>query len=155
MSRLEEQHQLLQRILAEIRQDLPDPAKLDIRRKLIDFMSNLPAGPEFTLLYDTANETSADVGRQSTAAAMKRLSERTAELSYQVGILQSVTKKAEADAQALSLKKIQLVATAVKDTADAINNARELIGQHKLDEAGPLLQKALDRMMQLAHEVTQ
>jgi hypothetical protein len=76
-------------------------------------------------------------------------------LSYQVGILQSVTKKAEADAQALSLKKIQLVATAVKDTTDAINNARELIGQNKLNEAGPFLQKALDRMIRLTHEITQ
>jgi predicted nucleotide-binding protein len=155
MSRLEEQHQVLQRILAEVHQDLSDPAKLDLRRKLIDFMGNLPAGPEFTLLYDTANETASDLGRQITAAVIKRLGERTAELSYQVGILQSVTKNAEADAQALSLKKIQLVAAAVKDTADAINNARELIGQNRADEAGPLLQTALDRMMRLAHEITQ
>ena len=86
---------------------------------------------------------------------MGRLSERTSVLSYQVGILQSVTKKAEADAQALSLKKIQQVATAVKDTTDAINKARELIGQNKLNEAGPFLQGALDRMIQLTHEITQ
>lgn len=155
MSLLEEQHQKLQKILSEIRQDLPDPAKLEIRRKLNNFMSDLPAGPEFTLLYDTANDTNSDLGKQISAAAMGRLSERTSELSYQVGILQSVTKKAEADAQALSLKKIQQVATAVKDTTDAINKARELIGQNKLNEAGPLLQKALDRMIQLTHEITQ
>lgn len=155
MSPLEAQHQELQKILSEIRQDLSDQAKLDIRRKLTNFMSDLPAGPEFTLLYDTANETSSDLGKQITAAAMGRLRERTSELSYQVGILQSVTKKAEADAQALSLKKIQLVATAVKDTTDAINNARELIGQNKLNEAGPFLQKALDRMIRLTHEITQ
>ena len=155
MSVLEEQHQKLQKILSEIRQDLPDQARLDIRRKLINFTSDLPAGPEFTLLYDTADETSSDLGKQITAAAMGRLSERTSALSYQVGILQSVAKKAEADAQALSLKKIQLVATAVKDTTDAINKARELIGQNMLNEAGPLLQQALDRMIKLTHEITQ
>lgn len=155
MSLLEEEHQKLQKILSEIRQDLSDQAKLDIRRKLINFMSELPAGPEFTLLDDTANDTSSALGKQITAAAMGRLSERTSELSYQVGILQSVTKKSEADAQALSLKKIQLVVTAVKDTTDAINKARELIDQNKLNEAGPLLQKVLDRMIQLTHEITQ
>ena len=155
MSLLEEHHQKLQKILSEIQQDLPDQGKLDIRRKLTSFMSDLPAGPEFTLLFDTANDTNADLGKQITAAAMSRLSERTSELSHHVGILQSVAKKAEADAQALSLKKIQLVATAVKDTTGAINKAWELIDQNKLDEAGPHLQGALDRMTQLMQEITQ
>ncbi len=34
MSLLEEQHQKLQKILSEIRQDLPDQAKREIRQKL-------------------------------------------------------------------------------------------------------------------------
>jgi hypothetical protein len=145
----------LQALLGKLSENISDAERSKISDELVSFANpasdyGVPASPAYTELRETALRVSEEVDRGLTRAAIKRIRDRSEALSRFVAAIESVTDKAEKDAQALRLEVITRVQQFAKAAGDAIKEARKAFDEGRTSDAYDALEKVREEIETLS-----
>ena len=152
---LEEAANQLELTLDQVNDSLTDTQMLGIRDDLLAYKRSLPWGAEFKELRRLADEAFDDLGKSVNQAVLKRMRERSKDLSKYVETFAAVTANAEKDIDQLRLKLIRQVTQTALEVAQSVREVKTSLDVGDLDVAGNKTQEALDKVLKLIDEVAQ
>jgi hypothetical protein len=155
---VEEAATQLQSLLGRLNQDISDADRSAVSDELVAFANPasgyaVPALPAYAELRETALRTSEELDRKLTRAALKRIRDRSEAISRLVAAIDSVTDKAEKDAQTLRLEVINHVLASTQSAVDAVNTAREAFEEGRTSDGYAALADTLKEIESLRNGV--
>ena len=148
---VEEASNKLQEILSQIALGISPSDRSRISDELVSYANpassyGVPARPAYAELREIALTVSDELDRALTAAAIKRIRNRSAELARFVTAIKAVTDEAENNARDLKLKNLNEILQFSKKAVNIAKKARTAFEENQNQEGYAAIQSLIDEI---------